>query len=433
MNNWSMELLFPHSAETPQSVHDIVTSYTDNIGEPPQQLAGEILSQGGPLANYAVLIPVAAHQEADSIYPALEQYNRQVTTQPFSVVLYMNHPVTVDQNAISASYQQLHQAVNDFPDLDIRYISQEYERPVIGAIRKDLWDATLLAGVNGGTITNSSDIICINHDIDLVKLPRSYIQTIQSHDAVSMKRRFSVSASVGHEDILMLGRVNSTRAKHAADPKWPNVAKATLWSDYLLDSHKAGFEASITIAASNYAFNNGFDPTKSSAEIIDFLNRDSRLQAKTLPGLPLETSPRRFVERLPTRHLDAVWGADPFQATETYRDTSITPPDISEERLFELVTRDATKQLGKYALSAGRQYFYDMSTEDKRLSNMLTRFMASDETTNDLALQRETVRRGSEPMINTADFILSRVIRLPDASTIIDGARGYVKDATTKR
>lgn len=316
------------------------------------------LLQDGPLANTMVLIPVAAHQEQAAIYPALREYAQQDTRQPFSVVLNMNYPFGANQRAIDASMDQVARVRRDFPDLDVRSLESVYGDPTIGAIRGELWATTLLAAEMGGTVHAEREAIGLNHDIDAVRVPRSYIRQVQERigcDTQGAQQR--MSRHISHYDgSVPIIRPYAGGMKHAKSDEHPNASLATLWADTKVRLSDSYYEAGIVLTLGYYAAKGGFDFTDTSGEMISILERDRKDSPIDIATPALETSPRRYIERLCRDgggYAD-IWKDGNFRATEEYRMQGLAYPDMTREQLMA-VTQPDVEDIAWHVVSGARK------------------------------------------------------------------------------
>lgn len=161
-----------------QLVERYIGTFTDRDRGTADTIAAQLYNPKLPLADCQVLIPVAAHQESTQIQNTLAQYARQLTDQPFSVILSLNSPATEQSNpGINDTLQQIELARATHPNLDLRAALTFYDTPTIGLIRRDLWNGALVASTYSGAYDDpNDDIIGINHDIDAVSISPRYIQ-----------------------------------------------------------------------------------------------------------------------------------------------------------------------------------------------------------------------------------------------------------------
>lgn len=400
------------------SVHELARDYHQSHLDPAavESNADHLLAQGGPLAPHTVIIPVAAHQEAHTIYPAMAQYAKQVTDQPFSVVAYLNAPSTADERPIAASYDAFERARRDFPHLDLRSLSARYLQPTIGAIRKDAWDAVLAAGLKGHTITPTQDLTAINHDIDLVNLPRTYISRLQRHDQRSIYRRQHASQQLGRQ-ILLQGTPFIGPVKHAADPAFPNVSRATFLFDWSIHAKHASYEAGLVVPMSHYAAAGGINPSDTTSEVFNMMSDTVRL----IKAPALETSGRRFVEKLHTHPLDNVWGEASFHDTEDYRDTPAALRDISRDRLHHLTGDYIAQSLAATAFSTATHATVRSVnlTPGSALHTAYSNWLDNTFSSHDFAVIEQSYAEISQPLLRTARYIMQRVVQHPDTDQLL--------------
>lgn len=408
--------------------------YAETFAEdsPIREDAETILAQGGPLAPTVVLIPVAAHQEAANIHRALSQYARQETTQPFSIVLNMNAPSEdFDKASYEATLQEIERSKRAYPHLDVRYIQVVYFQPTIGEIRGNLWDATLVAGVEGGTISEESDMIGINHDIDVVRIPRNYIADVQDSMRESHQRLLKVAASLDPDRPLksVVTSPKATPMKHAYDPAHPHASKAAFVSDYIHRISDVSYEAGIVVPMSWYAGSGGFDSEDKMSEMLNLLARGKAESPRMIRTLPIETDVRRFVERLPNHGLNDMWGEDTFHSTENYRTAGDAQPDISEARLHEVAEEYIEKKLQSATALYGHLKSEEKSrqrpiapTQQSDISSLQEYFI----TAREYILQENDRIRYETRAKRTVEFILDRIVKLPNAEKIVHEA--IIKD-----
>lgn len=394
-------------------------AFNDDINEDTKT----ILAQGGALHEYTVLIPVAAHQESSVIYHTLQQLALQQTEIPFSVILNMNQPYESDEEAVSQTHKELARAKQDFQHLDIRQINKTYLDPKIGAIRADLWDASLNAGIAGGTISKQQDMIGINGDIDLIKMPRHYIDTIQKTISRKQERTKRIAQTIGFPVSQAV----------VVDPRWapiknaslqthPNVARATVWSDGLFRMTDVGFEAGAVIPMSWYAKYGGFNAEDKMSEVLNLIAKAPNTKVRMIKGLPLETSPRRYIERLHEHRIDQIWGADTFHADEDYRNAINLPGDISQERLYDLISANASEDLAYAAVATASIKMQKKRAQDSKLDDIIWRMNTGEANNLDTQYFDNARMKAVTAALSNGAFILGRIVQHPDASLILDEA-----------
>lgn len=274
-----------------------------------QRIAHELQQTGGPLKDTVVIIPVAAHQESKQIAAALSQYAQQQSDRPFSVVLGLNSPEQqADSPEVTDSLAAVQQAQIDNPQLTIHLSFSTYETPVIGAIRRDIWNGVLAARDNQAT---DRETIGVNHDIDVTYLSPHYLQSIQRH-----YDRYYARVGAGdhlHEPV-------STRVSHSVLPAYPHVGQATAWADLSYRQRGASYEAGMVFPLSYYAARGGFDPSARTFETGQLLNG---IEWPLLAGGHLRTSPRRYIERFTHHGYQAIWTPTSFTADDLCRTESL--------------------------------------------------------------------------------------------------------------
>lgn len=314
-------------------------------------LAKQIHDPHTPLARTVVPIPVAAHQEASNIEHSLGLYARQKTKRPFTVVLYLNAPEYVSSKSVGPTFDALKRSKDLFPSLDFRYTDlEQFEDPIIGKIRKNIWDAVLLLGYHEKIYDDpDADIIGINHDIDTVSMSPRYVQRVDSyydHLQTSRKKNLLMTRSPFPP--------TQTVIKHAMDPERPNLSKALFW--YELSRRQLGSLAltdeGTVIPMSYYADNNGFDPKARLSEAIELVREGARVK---IPLTNMETSSRRYADRLHVVDYKSIWTEDTFGAEDNCR---INPSnDISAQRLHELLLNSLPQLIPHFFLLIADEFW----------------------------------------------------------------------------
>ncbi len=294
----------------------------------PQEIADQITIPGKPLQRTVVIIPVAAISEQDTIGHAIDEYARQLPIEPFSIVLGLN--VDVDKAefagmadpAVARTLHNLHDAQKRHPALDIRSAYTEYCAPRIGEIRRDLWNGVLLAYRSDG-MSASEEMIAINHDIDVERIPRRYISVIQ--------KRY-------------LGQwgcdtPNYAQTIHGWDAGHPNTSKAVLWTDFIYGASEIGYEAGAVIPMTFYASRGGFEAHRRTHEVASLTN--GHIPNKLLRTGRLVTSPRRYIDRLPKAGVDRVWTSYSFGPEDLCRvpEYVADQADLSHDGLVQVLRK----------------------------------------------------------------------------------------------
>lgn len=414
-----MEKVYPLGNFQQPSRQEILETYIDTLTTRDTDYITDITRQIEnphlPLTATQVLIPVAAHQEADGISHALEQYAQQQTDQPFTVILSLNSPSSQQDNPeINRSIAAIEQVRHHYPMFDVRYALSFYDEPTIGMIRRDLWNSALISSHKQGLYNKPNDeVIGINHDIDLVSMSPRYIQRIQSH----YERRQHTFEQ--HRVVAPLGMAR-TGIRHALSPEHPNISKGILWSDFTNRQMNASYEAGLVFPLSYYAQYGGFRSTSLTHETRPLAINTPRV--RHIPGTAMQTSPRRYVERLRYGY-DKVWTNETFSAADTCRSKDMVSPDISFDELEAIIDKDTQLTDTIYAMSAIAANTYASKQDEMALIE------------NTVAAYNQKVRtdleRFSRAKIHLASEVLARVIASPSlaakARSLHDNKRFHKK------
>lgn len=315
-----------------------------------RSIASELGRNGRALAPTTIIIPVAAHQEAASIAPALRQYARQAPEAPFSLALGLNTTTAAaDSPATHACIEAVNDGIDHYPHLDIRTSFITYDdSPTIGKVRHDLWNGVLTLAYEHASIAGETDVIALNHDIDLVKLPRHYIAAVQSRMAHPARR---VAPAY-------------TQVRHAPDTRFPNISRALFWNDFSYGIRHHGYEAGAVIPLSYYADKRGFDAARRTHEVGLFVLGDASRQL--IRTGHLATSARRFIDRLPDHDFSSIWTKESFTPHDPCRDTEhvSSQKDISYERLVELVDARLDHEVGSILNTRMFQHMLETLPDD---------------------------------------------------------------------
>lgn len=345
------------------------------------RLAHQFHREEQPLANTASLIPVAAHQESERILPAIAQFARQKTEEPFSVLLYLNAPADADSNAIEQTQKAVIHAQEQYPNLDLRVSEvQRLKNPTIGRIRKNLWDASLYLAYYDGLFENDGDIVGINNDIDIESMGQGYVRHVQNHYAKRKKYR-----KIANSRLKPAG----TQVRHAYDPKRPNISKVVRWYDLACRIHspESAYEAGIAIPLSAYARSGGMRPNDTTHETSSILH-SSGLSPR-IAHTSMAVSPRRFGERLHDVELGNVYTDDSFSADDLCR-TKDLRDDISEERAKYLITDSFEEQMSWFfhkpiADYESRYWHLDLKTSLEKRKRLAVTVLARLDPSGELA------------------------------------------------
>lgn len=297
-----------------------VGHYLSNLSEEQQHhanmLAHDLYNPDKPLASTVAIIPVAAHQEAANIVPAMAEFAKQTNSEPFSVVLYPNAPFSADEEETTKTHKATLEAQALFPHLDLRStVLDRFDEITIGELRGNIWNAVTLLAHHEGAFASSGNVIALNTDIDLARLNHNFVGNIQRHVQPMLK---SGEASTGSY---------WARVKHAYDPKLPNASRVAFLRDFALYqmNPQKGYEAGMVTTLTHYTNSGGFKP-QTTHETFILSNPAHGIIPRTI----LETSPRRYAQRLAVRpDLQAIWDKD-FTDTDECRTSALV--DITERR-----------------------------------------------------------------------------------------------------
>jgi len=343
-----------------------------------------------PLPSTVVIIPVAAHTEAKNVTNALAQYARQQDADPFAVHLHLNWPSERQNDpGVFGTMQKVIEAQRQFPDLDIRVSTMEYDEPVIGHIRRSAWNGTLLNLLANGT--DLSTAIGINHDIDVTKMSRFYIKRVQDYfkkiDSDGTFRPFLPPAN--------------TQLKHQFDPRYPYTSRAVFWTDFACRTYRSGYEAGIVIPFATYASASGFNRGAKTHETGQ-LTRLYRGSMDMIPGTHLETSVRRYLDRLPEFVLGSIWTESSFGADDNCR-TAEKFEDISYERLADMMSWNAT-EFGE---------LYMMSLLKLNMTHEQRAALTSNDDDRIIAVAKELCYAAMRSY-RSVQFVLRNVVQVPE-------------------
>lgn len=340
------------ASEKPFNKKEILTSYLQEKTEGSScRIAEHIKNPERRLARTGVLIPIAAHQEAERILPAMAEYAGQDGANSFSIILLLNYPTGADQAHVDASLAAVQQAKHDYPQLDIRYATAAYDAPVIGKIRKDLWDATAQVALTDGLYdTPTGEFIGINHDIDTESIGRHYIRNIQTHYH-ELAHTQAIPVPGRRQNTVLPSRYTQVKHRYPFETH-PNIARALLWTDL---SHRqffsgGGYEEGMVIPLSLYAEKGGFNPNKITHETEPFTPPDYQ----GILGTPMETSPRRYISRLGEVGAGDIWTDDSFGATNECRDQTVNFRDITTTELEDYIFATLEDNLDLFTFAGAR-------------------------------------------------------------------------------
>lgn len=373
----------------PEILAQYLGTFTERDDIHARHVNKSIADPARPLARYLVMIPVAAHQESAQIKPAIAQYAKQMTDQPFTLILGLNSPLTEAGNpAIDKTMVEVGIAQNTYPDLDIRTAMTFYMEPTIGMIRRDLWNGVLLTALDEGAyIKEDKEVIGINHDIDVVSITPKYIRRIQNHYNTLEPANPEYAPSP-----LPLG---STNIKHAPSPDHPNVSRGIYWTDFIHRQMDTSYEAGLVIPLSHYAQNSGFSVDSRTHETRPFLTE----HPVAINGTNIETSPRRYIDRL--RHgYGRIWTNETFGPNDACRELQ-NAADISSAELDEIIIGKSRLKMDmvNIAIASANRYLQD---------HIIT---SEIQTPSDAEIERQLLLKNLENIVDKKIRLASEVLR----------------------
>lgn len=393
----------------PQRKSRLETYLWDYGNEVSIGIAEDFLDQQRPIANYGVLIPVAAHQEASRIEHAMGEYAAQEGADPFTIFLLLNYPYDADEAAVAQSFAAVKRARQTYPSLDIRVAQSSYEVPIIGEVRKDLWDSVMRLALADGLYDRSGgEFIGINHDIDTERISPHYIRNIQRYYRQLQEQQAAKGLT---EDPLP---ARFTQVKHAYPfATYPNIARAIFWSDFSTrQSYRNGiYEEGLVLPMSWYARRGGFNPRHASYETRG-LAPESR---EGIPGTGMDTSSRRFIERLGEHGIQGIWSEGTFTSTDACRDPQRMAVDISTKRLEEIIFEHLEDDLQAFTCAVPAEQW-------RRTINLVSFHQMIKRLDGQQAdeLLHAKVTEIVRPRLLLARRVLERVVQSPNLAELVD-------------
>lgn len=391
------------SPSTEPTRHERLETYLRDFGDETSIGIAEDFNRADLLMSpYSVLIPVAAHQDAAKIVPAMSEYARQDDADPFTIFMLLNYPADESFDKVGDAIIEVETAKRQFPQLDIRYSVMGYGEPIIGQIRNDLWDAALRLALKDGLYGRpGGDVIGLNHDIDTERISHHYMRNVQNF--YRMKQAGFDAAGMTEYPLPP----RHTQLKHAYPfDTHPNIARAIFWSDLTFRQamRGGGFSAGLAIPFSHFAKRRGFDRLASIQECAPLEPQDGA----GIQGTAMDTSPRRYIMRIGNDTRAEIWTPDTFGASDTCRDPNALPADIShsdlEERIFETFERDLA---------------FCCSRWNRRSINGLVLRSVARGSFNEQAFV-EDVRGVVDRNLNLARYALAGVIGSPLLASLVD-------------
>lgn len=353
---------FPQTSNKQNIEYFLANKLNQSQREQATEIALDFYDPQHTLQSTVAFIPVAAHQESANIIPAISQYAKQQNNNPFSVLLLLNSPTSIDNAKVKDSLNACQEAKILYPNLDIRYCFREYINANIGQIRQDLWNSGLILAHHDGLLDSEfSDVIGLNHDIDITYLSPNYIHRVQKYYKTQKERLNKIDPNARLRPAF-------TKFTHSSPINHPNIAKVIFWADFMLlqAKNKAGFEASIAVPFSHYVTTNGFSdqPTYESQELL------LGSHARSIPNTIGKTSPRRYVQRLQQVNLSEIWDPSTFGQSDACRDNIDQFKDISQVQMQDIIFESLENYIQHYCLWSAKDEFYTSIIEGA-ISNKL--------------------------------------------------------------
>lgn len=360
-------------------------------------VADNFCDSSKPLASTLALIPVAAHQESRWIAPAMAEYAKQQTDEPFSICLFLNAPLEqMNARTVDETVAKVEVAKRQHPQLDIRSSLEFIDKPTIGFIRRRLWNAALmLAHYEGAYDDPTHEVVALNQDIDTMKMSPRYIHRVQNHfHAQQLKYN-------RHNMHNVVTSPAATLTKHGQHPDYPNVGKLTFWHDLAARQfgERGYYEAGITVPLTHYADHKGFD---ASAVTYETGKITESKPLTIIKSTTLETSPRRYIDRA-RNGLSRIWTTESFSDTDSCR-TDDLPPDLSHGELEEIIYDGLDGDIEHMAWRALRT---DYLCDDKTIL-----------TDEDIEVAANKYIKLSRRSMTLTDFALRRVVGSPALADI---------------
>lgn len=314
--------------------YEATIDYIDSLGVTESRVAKsqatELLRQRGPLKDYVAIVPVAAHQEPlANVERTLAQYACQEPRRSFTVLLGLNHPNNErDIERASRLLEQTRDLAGAHNNLDVRVLHTSYEEPRIGRIRRDLWNTVIMAGLEGGTLDATREMVGMNGDIDLVHMPRHVVASVQKYGDHELDRAH-------HQHVIPPFAVP---LRHSTFPEYRRSSAFITWRDYLMHIAYLEFEAGMVMSLGRYAACGGISPGANRSEMLDTRQADgaTMYERKLRTGISV-TSGRRLIERLPRATWETAWEEGSFDAYNAYREGLEHCTDISWSRQTKLL------------------------------------------------------------------------------------------------
>ncbi|MFY9228464.1 MAG: hypothetical protein WAO28_04050 [Candidatus Microsaccharimonas sp.] len=332
-------------AEAKRARGTILTQYIDGLDDfertTARERAEELYTQGGYLPQLVAITPVAAHQERpETILQALGQYAGQKEAGEFAVILGFNYPPEeMGSPRIARCYDAVKKAKKLYPHLDVRVLEECYGDFTISGVRRDLWNAALALVDKHTQEVGYQETLGMTHDIDLVTMSPHLLQRARMFQAHTLRYASMDLGRYGKGE----SRPFHSKTKHDYDPRFPNIARATLWSDATYARSDGYFEAGTFIPFIYYADQGGYDASLVLAETHELFGRSGASwspEAISYTGLDSvysATSNRRYVQELQTHGYDGMWTEENFSNSDPYRSSLDGFTDISKDALRNII------------------------------------------------------------------------------------------------
>ncbi|MFZ3009651.1 MAG: hypothetical protein WA030_01365 [Candidatus Microsaccharimonas sp.] len=332
-------------AEAKRARGSVASLYIEGLDDTERQMtlnrADELFKQGGFLPRMVAITPIAAHQEQPpTILQALSQYARQKDAGDFSIILGLNYPPEeMGSPQIARNYDAISKAKKRYPRLDIRVLEECYGDFTMGTVRRDLWNAALALSDRRTAEVGFQETLGMTHDIDLVTMSPHFLYAARGFHTSTQRYDFLDMTAYAE------GRARPfrSRSKHAYDPRFPNIGRATVWSDAISLRSGGAFEAGTFFPFTYYAKQGGYDPELIIAETHELYDRSGTQYSPEFIAYSgfdnafTETSNRRYIQELQTHGLDGVWTEDNFTNRDEYRSSVDGFTDISKDALRTIV------------------------------------------------------------------------------------------------
>jgi len=160
-----------------------IDEYLKSSTEDHLEILKKLSQEAGPMhkkCKLSVCIPVAGHQEGESIYSSLESYTTQTADKDsFELVLFVNHP---DRDKIGATItpdetlNEIERFKKDYPEMNVRLMYEiiPRERARIGYVRKLLNDTVLMRQQERGK--DAPELTIVSNDADNKGVSPEYIE-----------------------------------------------------------------------------------------------------------------------------------------------------------------------------------------------------------------------------------------------------------------